>query len=733
MPDANPPKIGRHLIALAGTALAAASAQAAPSPDDRAATTEKAMHADERTTLTIGIMALPMFGDPLPKEAILGAGYVAGIPRLGVPALTQTDASLGVAYVGGARKDGATALPSGMAMGATWNPPLLEAAGAMIAGEAHAKGFNVLLAGGINLVRDPRNGRNFEYLGEDPLHSGLLGGAAVAGIQSQHVISTVKHFALNGQETGRHFVDVIIDEAAARESDLLAFEIAIERGQPGAVMSSYNKVNGAQASANDWLLNGVLKRDWHYKGWVMSDWGSVDGVESALAGLDQQMGAQLDKAPFFGAPLAAKAASDPAYATRVADMNRRILRSMYAVGVDTNPPVIKPIDLAANAVLAEDVAKEAIVLLRNNNNALPLAASAKSIAVIGGYADSGVLSGGGSSQVQGMGGPAINVPIGGDGPFAPFMGQFYHRSVPLKAIRAHAPNAEIRYRNGNFITDAVTIARKSDIAIIFATQWTGEGMDVPDLSLPYGQDALIAAVTAANPNTIVVLETGGPVMMPWLDKTAAVIEAWYPGARGGEAIASVLFGDTNPSGRLPVSFPASLDQLPRPKLDGSDTLEPRFDGRALQGETLSANYNIEGADVGYRWFARKGSKPLFPFGYGLSYTSFETRALHIDPKTLTASFSVRNSGARAGAVTPQLYLVNAAGSARQRLAGFTKLTLAPGASQQVEVKLDPRTIARWEKDGWNIAAGRYSFALGNSATDLGTPVEVTLSARHWKP
>ena len=733
MPEANPPKIGHHLIALAGTALAAAAAQAAPCPDDRAATTEKAMHADERTTLTIGIMALPMFGDPLPKEAILGAGYVAGIPRLGVPALTQTDASLGVAYVGGARKDGATALPSGMAMGATWNAPLLEAAGAMIAGEAHAKGFNVLLAGGINLVRDPRNGRNFEYLGEDPLHSGLLGGAAVAGIQSQHVISTVKHFALNGQETGRHFVDVIIDEAAARESDLLAFEIAIERGQPGAVMSSYNKVNGAQASANDWLLNGVLKRDWHYKGWVMSDWGSVDGVESALAGLDQQMGAQLDKAPFFGAPLAAKAASDPAYATRVADMNRRILRSMYAVGVDTNPPVIKPIDLSANAAVAEAVAKEAIVLLRNNNNALPLAASAKSIAVIGGYADSGVLSGGGSSQVQGMGGPAINVPIGGDGPFAPFMGQFYHRSVPLKAIRAHAPNAEIRYRNGNFITDAVTIARKSDIAIIFATQWTGEGMDVPDLSLPYGQDALIAAVTAANPNTIVVLETGGPVMMPWLDKTAAVIEAWYPGARGGEAIASVLFGDTNPSGRLPVSFPASLDQLPRPKLDGSDTLEPRFDGRALQGETLSANYNIEGADVGYRWFARKCSKPLFPFGYGLSYTSFETGALHIDPQTLTASFSVRNSGARAGAVTPQLYLVNATGSARQRLAGFTKLTLAPGAAQQVEVKLDPRTIARWEKDGWNIAAGRYSFALGNSATDLGTPVEVTLAARHWKP
>ena len=733
MPEANPPKIGHHLIALAGTALAAAAAQAAPSPDDRAATTEKAMHADERTTLTIGIMALPMFGDPLPKEAILGAGYVAGIPRLGVPALTQTDASLGVAYVGGARKDGATALPSGMAMGATWNAPLLDAAGAMIAGEAHAKGFNVLLAGGINLVRDPRNGRNFEYLGEDPLHSGLLGGAAVAGIQSQHVISTVKHFALNGQETGRHFVDVIIDEAAARESDLLAFEIAIERGQPGAVMSSYNKVNGAQASANDWLLNGVLKRDWHYKGWVMSDWGSVDGVESALAGLDQQMGAQLDKAPFFGAPLAAKAASDPAYATRVADMNRRILRSMYAVGVDTNPPVIKPIDLSANAAVAEAVAKEAIVLLRNNNNALPLAASAKSIAVIGGYADSGVLSGGGSSQVQGMGGPAINVPIGGDGPFAPFMGQFYHRSVPLKAIRAHAPNADIRYRNGNFITDAVTIARKSDIAIIFATQWTGEGMDVPDLSLPYGQDALIAAVTAANPNTIVVLETGGPVMMPWLDKTAAVIEAWYPGARGGEAIASVLFGDTNPSGRLPVSFPASLDQLPRPKLDGSDTLEPRFDGRALQGETLSANYNIEGADVGYRWFARKCSKPLFPFGYGLSYTSFETGALHIDPQTLTASFSVRNSGARAGAVTPQLYLVNATGSARQRLAGFTKLTLAPGASQQVEVKLDPRTIARWEKDGWNIAAGRYSFALGNSATDLGNPVEVTLAARHWKP
>ena len=717
------------------TALSAPAFAAPQDPEARAIATEKAMTDAERTTLTQGVMAIPLLpgAAPLPADAVPGAGYVAGIARLGVPSLRESDASLGVSYVMGLRKDGATALPSGMLMGSTWNPAILRAGGAMIGAEAKAKGFNVLLAGGMNLIREPRGGRTFEYLSEDPLLSGMLGGASIAGIQSNGIISTIKHFALNNQETARNFIDVKISEAAARESDLLAFQIGIEQGNPGSVMCSYNQINGAYACDNDWLLNKVLKRDWGWKGFVMSDWGAVPRLETALHGLDQQSGAQLDPKVFFGKPLADVAASDPAYKARVADMNRRVLWAIYSSGAD-KPSVRSVIDLKVNALVAEATAKEGIVLLRNRGNVLPLAASAKSIAVIGGFADTGVLSGAGSSQVHGEGGPAIVVPMGGEGPFAAFISQQYHRSSPLKALRARAPGTEFTYRDGRYITDAVLAAKKADVAIIFATQWMSEGLDQPDLNLPDGQDALIAAVAAANPNTIVVLETGGPVLMPWLEQTAAVVEAWYPGGRGGEAIASILYGDTNPSGRLPVTFPASVSQLPFPVLPGSDTLDPDFQGRAKPGETLSVDYNRDGSDVGYRWFARTGAKPLFAFGHGLSYTSFAHGGLTVSGgATVTARFTVKNTGTRDGADVPQLYLVNAAGKSVQRLAAFEKVALKGGESRTVSVTVDPRLLANWVDNGWLIKGGAYGFALGSSAADLGPVTNVKLAERRLKP
>jgi beta-glucosidase len=316
--------------------------------------------------------------------------------------------------------------------------------------------------------------------------------------------------------------------------------------------------------------------------------------------------------------------------------------------------------------------------------------------------------------------------------FAEAFAQSYQAPSPVKAIKALAPDAAIIYRNGNYITDAVLAARKADVAIVFATQWQTEGLDLPDLSLPNGQDALIAAVADANPNTIVVLETGGPVLMPWLDQTAAVIAAWYPGARGVDAIASVLFGKTNPSGRLPMTFPASLDQLPRPQLDGSDTVEPNISGRGNPGQSLRVDYDIEGTDVGYRWFARKGIKPLFPFGHGLSYTTFDYSGLSLKAgKAPTASFRVTNSGKRAGAAVAQLYLVSAAGKPVARLAGFSKVSLMPGETRQVQLAIDPRVAARWD-NGWAIAAGNYGFALGNSAASLGSVRTVRLRARRWR-
>jgi beta-glucosidase len=721
-------------ILLAGGTAVVLGASPPTTPDERAAATVARMSPEELGTLVHGPMAMALFGMSVPEGAVPGAGYIPGIPRLAVPALTESDASLGVAYLMGIRKDGATALPSGSALASTWDPAVLREGGALIGSEAHAKGFNVLLAGGVNLVREPRNGRTFEYLGEDPWLAGTLDGASIAGIQSVHVISTLKHYALNGQETGRQFIDSRISEAAARESDLLAFQIALERGQPGSVMCSYNQINGAWGCDNDWLLNRVLKGDWGYKGFVMSDWGAVHGLEYALHGLDQQSGEQLDKQVYFGAPLREAAAREPRYAERLKDMNKRILRSMYAVGLDTNPPVIKPIDLQANAAVAEKAALEGIVLLRNQG-ALPLdAGSLKRIAIIGGYADTGVLSGGGSSQTHGLGGPALARPRGGEGPLAAFLSEQYHRSNPLRAIQAQAPGAEIFFRDGRHVADAVAAARKSDVVVVFATQGMTEGLDEPDLSLPDGQDQVIAAVAAANPRTIVVLETGGAVLMPWLEHTAAVVEAWYPGARGGEAIAALLFGKANFSGRLPLTFPASEAQLPHPTLVGSDTIEPDFMGNGHAGQSLSVDYDVEGSDVGYRWFARRGERPLFPFGFGLSYTTFETAGLAVQAgkQGVVASASVRNTGARAGAEVVQVYLTSAAGQATRRLVGYQRIALDAGASGNVQLSVDPRLLARWEGDGWHQPAGSYRFALGRNAMDLGAEVDVRLPEKRWQ-
>ena len=720
--------------AMAALSWANAAAAQGPKAEAKAEATLKQMSPDEKTLLTHGPMPLPLTGPVnAPADAIPGAGYIPGIPRLGVPSLRETDASLGVSYVFGLRGDGATALPSGLAQAATWNPELLQRGGAMIGAEARAKGFNVLLAGGVNLMRDPRNGRTFEYLSEDPLLSGVLVGHAIKGVQSNNIISTIKHLALNGQETGRKFADVKITDAHARESDLLAFQIGIEIGQPGSVMCAYNRVLGEQACASDYLLNQVLKRDWGWKGFVMSDWGAVPGVEAALKGLDQQSGEQLDPAVFFDAKtLGALAKTDKRYAARLDDMNRRILWAIYANGLDTNPA--RPggtIDFAAHGAVAEEVARQGIVLLRNRNGALPLAASAKKILVIGGYADTGVLSGAGSSQVHVQGGPALVISQGGTGPFAGFIAEQYHRSVPLEAIKKAAPEADVRFRNGFYPSEAAAQAAKADVVIVFATKWATEGFDQPDLTLPRGQDAMIDAVTKANPNTIVVLETGNPVLMPWLDKTAAVLQAWYPGSRGAEAIADVLFGKANPSGRLPITFPASEADLPRPRVDGFDSLEPNFGGDAPSPDAqLHVDYDIEGSDLGYRWNARTGKKALFPFGFGLSYTTFASSGLKTDGKT--ASLTVANTGSRSGAAVAQVYLVSRNGEAKRRLVAFQRAELAPGESRKLDLTIDPRLLADWNGTGWTIPAGRYRFAIGENAEALGQEVEVTLRERRWK-
>jgi beta-glucosidase len=712
-------------LGLSVSAHAATPAPKAQDPDARAAATEAQMTDEERFSLLHGIMPVDFPGMPkvtVPAGVKPSAGYVPGVARLGVPTLRESDASLGVANLLQMRPgDVATALPSGLSLAATFNPEIAYAGGAMVGSEARAKGFNVLLAGGMNLTRDPRNGRNFEYLGEDPLLAGTLGGASIKGVQSQGVVSTIKHFALNGQETLRMTADSRIDADAHRESDLLAFEIGIEQGQPGSVMCAYNKVNGAYACGNDGLLNGVLKRDFAYKGWVMSDWGAVHDVSYFAAGLDQQSGAQLDKAVYFDAPLKAEVAAGRVSKARVSEAVRRILRSIYAVGADWAPADTQ-IDFAAHAKVAREAAAQGVVLLKNEG-ALPLAASAKNILVVGGYADAGVMSGGGSSQVNPVGGAATYIPSGGTGFMEAAGRQVIVPSSPLRALRQALPNAGVVYENGYAPERAAALAGKADVVIVFATQWQTEGQDSGSITLANGQDALIAAVAKANPNTIVVLETGNPVTMPWLSDVKAVVEAWYPGQEGGAAIADVLTGAVNPSGRLPMTFPKSLAQNPRPALPGMG--EP-------EGAPVTVTY-VEGANVGYRWLAAKGETALFPFGHGLSYTRFEhgVPVIAASGKTVTAKVSVANVGDRTGADVAQLYLVSAAGKPLKRLAAFGRVDLKPGEKQDVTLTVDPRLLASFSGGKWRIAKGGYRFALGRSAEDLDAPVEVKLGGAVW--
>lgn len=704
--------------------LPANAAVTESSADVRARETEQKMTDAERFSLLWSLMPMGFDGKMdlrVPSDATPSAGYVPGVPRLGVPALRETDGSVGVTNPSNFRQgDTATALPAGLALGATFNPALAREAGALVGREARAKGFNVLLGGGINLARDPRNGRNFEYLSEDPLLSAVLGGEAIIGTQAQGVISTIKHFSLNANETNRHRFDAIIDPSAHRESDLLAFQMAIERAQPGSVMAAYNKVNGAYASGNDYLLNGVLKGVWGYKGWVMSDWGAVHSWDYALKGLDQESGAQLDEKIWFDQPLKAAYAEGKFPRSRLSDMVRRILRSMYAVGVDQPRPQPE-IDAAKHHAAALEVARQGIVLLKNDG-VLPLTSAKQNIAVIGGQVHLGVLTGGGSSMVTPPGGFAATVPLGGEGNMAAIRNQSFLPSSPLVELKKLLPDASFTYNPGAFPAEAAAVARRSDLAIVFAIRHESEEFDSPDMSLPFGQDAVIEAVARANPNTIVVLETGNPVAMPWSGKVKAILEAWFPGQAGGQAIAEILTGKVNPSGRLPMTFPAAEVQLPRPVLPGFGT---------PYGASMEARYQ-EGAEVGYRWFAKTGSKPLFAFGHGLSYTKFAYRDFKVAGNgTLTASFTVQNIGPRTGADVPQVYLTEAAGEKRVRLLGFERVELRPGDSRRVTVTVDPRLLARFDaKAGhWRLSQGTYRLALGKNAGDVAHTSEMTLKPR----
>ena len=643
------------------------------------------------------------------------AGFVPGVPRLGIPDQTQTDASIGVrnSFIP------STALPSSLATAASFDPEVARAGGAMIGAEARVTGHNTMLSGGVNLDREPRNGRNFEYTGEDPLLAGTMTGALVDGIQSNHIISTVKHYAVNDQETLRTSLDVTISAEAMRQSDLLAFEFAIEKGKPGSVMCSYNLINGRWGCENDYLLNKVLKHDWGFKGFVMSDWGAVHSTaDAANDGLDQFTGfCCATDSPWFAPAqfkVALKAGLIPE--KRLDDMAGRILWALFAKGVVDEPVKKAPIDFAAHASVSQLAAENSLVLLKNDGDLLPLR-RVKSVAIIGGNADKGVMAGGGSSDVTPVGGATI------------IDGRTFLPSPPLAAMKRELPHAQIGFDPGTDPQSAAALAGKSDVAIVFVTQYDSEGFD-GTLELEGNQDALVAAVARANPRTIVVVESGGAVFMPWLSEVPAVLEAFYPGIRGGDAIARILIGKVNPSGHLPISFPASPAQLAHPTLAGLGLRD---------GTPASVTYD-EGAAIGYKWYDVKGFRPLFAFGHGLSYTRFALSAprAQSDPRAIQVSFTVRNIGKREGKEVAQVYVApsdwaKAGWEAPRRLGAFAKVDLKPGQSRSMEVTIDPRLLATYEAAGnnWHIRAGEYRLMLGDSSDAQMQNTSITLPDAVW--
>lgn len=684
--------------------------------DVRAAYLVNQMALAEKLQLVHGGASSTWWLQTLPRGA---GGWIPGIPRLNIPDLYFADGSVGVGNAVGP----ATALPSSIASAASWD--LSEAAkyGQVIGKELSAYGINVNLGGNINLIgREPRDGRTFETKGEDPLLAGMITAAHLKAIQSQYVIAGMKHFSFNDQETGRATMNALIDDRSARETDLLAFEVAATNSNVQSVMCSYNLVNGTWSCENPYLLNQVLKGDLAFPGFVMSDWDATHStVNAANNGLDQE---QPDSNYFGSLQTAVQNGSVPM--SRLNDMVQRILRAMYADGLFDHPQTIQPIDSTGDAAIAQEMEEQGAVLLENNG-LLPLSTGVSSIAVIGSHADIGVLSGGGSAQVTPVGGAALNE---GKPAVPGWSSVIWDPSPPLAAIKSAAPGANVQYNDGTNSSTAASLAASSSVAVVFVSQWASEGMDLPSLNFtdvihspPINQDSLVAAVAAANPKTIVVLENGGAQVMPWLGSVAAVLEAWYPGQSGGPAIANLLFGNVNPSGKLPMTFPASVSQLPRPVIATPPDASTPF----------PVDYTVDGFNVGYKWFDAQNLTPLFPFGFGLSYTTFSITNAQLNATTagndpsFQVTFDLTNTGARTGAEVAQVYLGLPASTGEQkRLVGWQKQSLNPSQSQNLTVTVNAtdssHPLAYWDTAGqsWTIASGTYTVYLGNSERNLTT-------------
>jgi beta-glucosidase len=663
------------------------------------------------------------------------ASTIAANPSLCIPALVLNDAGNGV----GDQQQLTTAFPDSIALASSWDPGLAQKYGSVLGQEAFAKGVNVLLGPGVDIARNPLNGRNFEYMGEDPYLAGQSAAAVIKGIQSQHVIATVKHYALNDQETDRTTDSSDASERTMQEIDLPAFDAAVKAGV-GAVMCSYNRINSVYACQNPYTLHDVMDGQFGFSGFVMSDWGANHStVASADAGLDMEMPGGLGTDPEYYGPTLETAVEDGQVSmSTLNDMVSRILYTMFRIGVFDHLPAegaqaaATPATNANSIAMATKVAEEGTVLLKNVSGVLPLTGSGKTIAVIGPAANQA----GATLAEQGY----------GSGHVPEFS---YQPGVvsPLQAITTRAAQAGdvVTYADGDATEDAVAAAKTADVAVVFINDVEIEGADRPSLDAqsgtcsfldfasstsctysPLDQNALVSAVAAANPHTIVVIQSGDPVAMPWVDQVQGILENWYPGQVDGHAIAPILFGDVDPSGRLPVTFPVSVSQDPL-------QTTAQYPGVMEAGDTVGPHsIYSEGLLVGYRWYDAKDITPLFPFGYGLSYTTFRYSEIAVTRTSSGASvtFAVTNTGDRAGADVPQVYIGDppAVGEPPKQLKCFQLVYLSPGQSKKVTIPLDSMSFAYWDtqKGEWMLSAGTYQVMVGSSSSDIAGQDSVAL-------
>ncbi len=625
-------------------------------------------------------------------------GNVAAIPALCIPAMGLEDGPAGV----GDGMSNVTQLPAPVDVAATWDTAAEQEYGHVIGAEQAAKGSTVDLGPTINIVRDPRWGRAFESIGEDPYLAGQLSAADIRGVQSAGTMAQVKHYAVYNQETNRNSSNdnAVVSTQAEQEIYLPAFQAAVQQGAASSVMCSYSWINATAACQNPYTLSTVLGQQLGYTGFVTSDWGATHSTAaSANAGLDMDMPGNDG---FYGSALQSAVSSGQVSQATVNTAVSRILAQMFAFGMFDKAPSGSPSATATNSTDQADatqLAEEGTVLLKNSGSVLPLTTADKSIAVIGADASTSPMTdGGGSAGVNSSG-----------------------TVTPLQGIQAAAPSGTtVTYNNGSSASSAASAAAAASVAVVFANLGESEGSDLGSIDLGSTQDNLITSVAAANPNTIVVLNTGSAVVMPWLSSVKGVLEAWYPGQGDGTAIASVLFGSYDPSGHLTVTFPTALSQVP-----ASTTAQWPGSGGNVQ-------YS-EGIDVGYRWYDSKNLTPLFPFGYGLSYTNFSFSNLTVGPLTAggaaTVTATVTNTGTRSGADVAQLYITDpsASGQPPLQLEGFQRVNLAAGASATVTFTLTQQNLQYWNSssNAWATSTGNYTVSVGDSSASL--PLTGTLA------